>query len=228
MLVLFDVDDTLLDDATATREAVDALREHLELDVPRFDFRTRWFDSLRHHFARYVAGQVDFKEQRRARIRDAVAADVSDVDADEIFDVYLTVYEQKWSLFADVFPCLDALGQHRLGIVSNGNAQQQRHKLARLGILDRFACVVVSEDCGWAKPDPRIFARACELGHATPPNVVHVGDRRDIDALGAARAGLRAVWLDRRGSDPAEQLTSDITRLTTLAELPTLVGTFSG
>jgi phosphoglycolate phosphatase-like HAD superfamily hydrolase len=48
MLVLFDVDDTLLDDAAATREAVDALREHLGLDVPAFEFRSRWFDSLRH------------------------------------------------------------------------------------------------------------------------------------------------------------------------------------
>jgi putative hydrolase of the HAD superfamily len=224
MLILFDVDDTLLDDATATREAVDALREHLELGVPVLEFRTRWFDSLRRHFARYITGQVDFQEQRRARIRDALAADLSDLDADEIFDVYLSVYEQKWALFADVLPCLDALGAHRLGIVSNGNAQQQRRKLSRLGIVDRFSCVVVSEDCGWAKPDARIFARACELGNATPPNVVHVGDRRDIDALGAARAGLRAVWLDRCGSDPAEQVSLDITRLTTLAELPTLVG----
>jgi putative hydrolase of the HAD superfamily len=224
MLVLFDVDDTLLDDGTATREAVDALREQLDLSVPEIEFRNRWFDSLRHHFARYVGGQIDFQEQRRARVRDALAADLTDVDADKIFEVYRTVYEQKWSLFADVLPCLDALGEHQLGIVSNGNAQQQRHKLWRLGILDRFALVVVSEDCGWAKPDARIFERACELGHAHPRDVVHVGDRRDIDALGAARAGLRAVWLDRRGSDPAEQPSPDIARLTTLAELPALVG----
>ena len=223
MLVLFDVDDTLLDDAKATREAVDALRDQMMLGVPELEFRTRWFDSLRHHFERYVAGQIDFQEQRRARIRDALAADLSDADADEIFGVYLTAYEKKWSLFADVLPCLDALGQHQLGIVSNGNAQQQRHKLSRVGILDRFECVVVSNECGWAKPDPRIFARACELGHATPPNVVHVGDRRDIDALGAARAGLRAVWLDRSGSDPAEQLSPNIARLTTLAELAALI-----
>ena len=224
MLVLFDIDDTLLDDAKATREAVDALREHQELGVPELEFRNRWFDSLRHHFDRYLAGQLGFQEQRRVRVRDALAADLSDADADKIFEVFLTAYERKWSLFADVVPCLDALGEHQLGIVSNGSAQQQRHKLSRLGILDRFACVVVSEDCGWAKPDPRIFARACEFGNAHPPNVVHVGDRRDTDALGAARAGLRAVWLDRRGENYAEELSPEFVRLTTLAELPALVG----
>lgn len=225
MLVLFDIDDTLLDDATATRAAVDALREQLKLGMPELEFRKRWFDSLRHHFERFVAGEIDFREQRRARVRDTVAADLSDADADQIFEVYLTVYERKWSLFADVLPCLDALGEHQLGIVSNGNALQQRHKLSRLGILDRFAVVVVSEDCGWAKPDPRIFARACELGRAHSLDVFHVGDRHDVDALGAARAGLRAVWLDRSSSEPAEPVSPNIARLTTLAALPELTRT---
>ena len=223
MLVLFDVDDTLLDDARATREAVEALREQTMPDVPAIEFQTRWVDSLRRNFERYVAGHIDFQEQRRARIRDAISVDLSDADADETFCVYLSAYEKAWSLFADVLPCLEALGGHRLGIVSNGNAQQQRQKLSRLGILDRFECVVVSEECGWAKPDPRIFARACELGHAKPPDVVHVGDRRDVDALGAAGAGLRAVWLDRSGSNPAEQPIPGIARIATLAELPALI-----
>jgi putative hydrolase of the HAD superfamily len=224
MLILFDLDDTLLDDATATREAADALRDHLEIVESPLEFRRRWFDSLHHHSTRFTAGEITFQEQRRARIRDAARATLSDRDADAIFAIYLTVYEQSWRLFADVRPCLDALVQHRLGVVSNGNARQQRHKLARLGILDRFECVVVSEDCGWAKPDPRIFARACELGRGAPPDVVHVGDRQDIDVLGAVRAGLRAVWLDRHGSDFGEHASSDVPRLTTLANLPALVG----
>lgn len=223
-LILFDIDDTLLDDATATREAVDALHDYLKPGVPALDFRIRWLDALGHHFERYIAGQIDFQEQRRARVRDALATKLSDGDADKIFDVYLAAYEKKWRLFADVLPCLDALRGHRLGIVSNGNAQQQRRKLSRLGILDRFSVVVVSEDCGWAKPDPRIFARACELGRAHPPGVVHVGDRRDVDALGAARAGLRAVWLDRTCAESGEQVGPNIIRLATLAELPDLLG----
>jgi putative hydrolase of the HAD superfamily len=225
MLVLFDVDDTLLDDAGASRRAVDALHARLDPSLPQGEFRTRWFESSHYHFTRYLTGQVDFQEQRRARVRDALGADLSDADADDTFDIYLKVYEQSWMLFPDVLPCLDALGgTHRLGIVSNGNARQQRFKLSRLGIVDRFSCVVLSEDCGWAKPDPRIFARACELGDAIPPNVIHVGDRLDIDALGAVRAGLRAVWLDRRDSALDGQSSPDVTRITTLADLSWLVG----
>jgi putative hydrolase of the HAD superfamily len=224
MLILFDLDDTLLDNLGATRRAVDALREHLELDVPVFEFRSRWFQSTERHFHRFIAGLVDFQGQRRARIRDALQTTVSDARADELFAVYQSTFEQSWRLFDDVLPCLDALGHHRLGVVTNGNSAQQRRKLARLGIIERFACVVVSDECGWAKPDPRIFERACELAGIAAPDVIHVGDRDDVDVLGATRAGLRAAWLDRHGAGVAERTSHDVARLTTLAELPRLVG----
>lgn len=223
MLILFDLDDTLLDNAGATRLAVDALRDHLQLEVAALEFRSRWFESMERHFDRFLAGHVDFKEQRRARIRDALQTTVSDASADELFAVYQNSFEQSWRLFDDVLPCLDALGHHRLGVVTNGNTAQQRRKLARLGILERFACVVVSDECGWAKPDPRIFERACELAGIVAPDVIHVGDRNDVDVLGATRAGLRAAWLDRHGAAIAKS-SHDVAHLTTLAELPALVG----
>jgi putative hydrolase of the HAD superfamily len=223
MLILFDLDDTLLDNAGATRRAVDALRDHLQLDEAIAEFRSRWFASTERHFDRFIAGHVDFQGQRRARIRDALQTTVSDASADELFAVYQSSFEQSWRLFDDVLPCLDALGQHRLGVVTNGNSAQQRHKLARLGILERFACVVVSDECGWAKPDPRIFERACELAGIAAPDAIHVGDRDDIDVLGATRAGLRAAWLDRHGAAMAKSTSREVARLTTLAELPALL-----
>jgi putative hydrolase of the HAD superfamily len=223
MVILFDLDDTLLDDATATCAAVDSLHAHLETDVAGHEFRERWSVSLRHHFSRFLAGALSFDEQRRARIRDVVQTALSDTEADEIFQVYLAAYERSWTLFADVVPCLDALAHRELGIVSNGQSEQQRQKLRRLGILDRFACVVVSQDCGWAKPDARIFERACQLTRQNPRNVCYVGDRHDVDATAAAQAGLRGVWLDRRDSASAVQLSDGIVTIRTLAELPSLV-----
>lgn len=218
MLILFDLDDTLVDQATAAREAADALVNHLGLESS--DFHARWFAALDHHYARYLAGEIGFQEQRRARVRDTLRMDLSDDDADATFQVYLAAYERNMRLFPDVLPCLNALAKHSLGIVTNGNTQQQRRKLTRLGILDRFACIVVSDEFGSSKPDPRIFPRACELAATAPPDALHVGDLYDVDVVGAERAGLRAVWLDRSAAgiqQPAR------TRITTLASLPALV-----
>jgi putative hydrolase of the HAD superfamily len=221
MLVLFDLDDTLLDDAQATSVAVDAFHEHVETSLNVNEFRRIWTAALNRHFARFVSGETTFIEQRRARLREVVQPNLTDAAADELFVVYLTTYQSAWRLFPDVLPCLDALYLHRLGIVSNGSSTQQRDKLRQLGILDRFADVVISEDCGWAKPDQRIFHRACSLAGVNPREAIHVGDHRLNDVAGAAGAGLRAIWLDRHGPEIAN---SGITRLTTLTGLPELVG----
>jgi len=52
---------------------------------------------------------------------------------------------------------LDNLSRYRLGVVSNGQAHQQRMKLQRTGISGKFDCIVISEECGYAKPNPEIF-----------------------------------------------------------------------
>lgn len=168
MLILFDIDDTLLDDTHATRLATDALHTQLQSEWSLEEFRVRWLDSIGRHFPRFLAGEISFEEQRRARIRDVVAKELADAEADDVFATYLIEYERHWRLFADVLPCLDAIREHQLGVVSNGNSYQQRQKLRHLGILDRFTCVVLSEDTGCAKPDARIFLRACELAGANP------------------------------------------------------------
>jgi putative hydrolase of the HAD superfamily len=54
-----------------------------------------------------------------------------------------------------------------------------------------------------------------------------VGDRLRTDALGAASAGLSAVWLDRLGGATDEELAeaeaSGVAVVRTLAELPPLL-----
>ncbi|MFD2506889.1 HAD family hydrolase [Halalkalibacter alkalisediminis] len=52
---------------------------------------------------------------------------------------YLEAYENSWTVFADVVPCLQrlkALGVE-IGIISNGDYNQQVKKLKNLGI-ERF------------------------------------------------------------------------------------------
>jgi putative hydrolase of the HAD superfamily len=60
--------------------------------------------------------------------------------------------------------------------------------------------VVVSSEAGYEKPDPRIFLTALARRGAAPEEAAHVGDRMRADVAGAAAIGVRAVWLDRRGT----------------------------
>jgi putative hydrolase of the HAD superfamily len=198
MLILFDVDDTLIDHTGAQRAAAERLHAHVSSGVDLAAFLRDWEAATERHFARYLAGELDYREQRRARVRDLVGPSLSDREADDLVAIYIAEYQAAWTLFDDVVPCLKRLAGYRLGAVTNGNGVQQRAKLGRTGLLERLEHLVIADECGHAKPDPAIFALACRVAGAAPEDTVYVGDRYDLDAAAARSAGLRGVWLDRR------------------------------
>ena len=224
-VVFFDIDDTLVDDAAATRAGALGLFERYRDRLTGTDERLmqRWNTLLDHHFERYLRGETSFIGQRRARIRGLFGlrpSQIPDSEVDAVHTVYEEVKDGVRRLFPDAIETLDALGSYRLGVISNGSSAQQRQKLAEVGVPDCFAVVVISEDIGVAKPHPGIFEAACEAAGASPSACVHVGDRLDADALGARDAGLTGVWLDRSGAGGAPASVPTISKLT---ELPALV-----
>jgi putative hydrolase of the HAD superfamily len=203
MLILFDIDDTLLDHSAAMRAGVATLHAACRPVAALPVFEAAWVDAMKAHFPRFLAGTLTYEEHRRARIRQTIAPTLSDRDADHLFAVYFAQYEATWALFPDVVACLDALADHRLGIVSNGQTGEQRRKLTLTGIIDRFEFVHISDVCRAAKPAAEVFLGACSAAGTTPEHSIHVGDLYETDALGARRAGLRGVWLDRTRGLPA-------------------------
>jgi putative hydrolase of the HAD superfamily len=200
MVILFDLDDTLLDHTTAVRAAASALHRGLGLSVGIEDFLAAWSESHARHYPRFLSEGVPYEEIRRVRVREVIDPQLSDQAADAVFATYYSSYESNWVLFKDVLGCLERLSGRRLGIVSNGPGHEQRRKLVRLGISDLFEGIFISEECGSAKPDPSIFLGACRAFAEPPSRVMYVGDRYDLDAVAARTAGLCGVWLDRSGA----------------------------
>ena len=224
-VVFFDIDGTLVDHAGAARAGALGLfdRYRDRLGDGGGSLLQRWDALTERHFDRYLRGETSYAGQRRARVRglfDATPSDMPDAEADGIYAVYREIYETAWGLFPDAVVTLDALSSYRLGVISNGSSVYQREKLAAVGILERFTAVVVSQDVGAAKPDAEIFEAACRAMGETPSACLHVGDRLDLDAIGACDAGLRGVWIGRRDEGPGS---ADIARITSLSELPALV-----
>jgi putative hydrolase of the HAD superfamily len=62
--------------------------------------------------------------------------------------------------------------------------------------------LVVSEEAGASKPDPRIFEIALARAGCAAEEAVMVGDSWTNDILGARAAGIRAIWFDRDARDP--------------------------
>ncbi len=197
MIILFDIDDTLMDHSGAVLAATNALHKRVGSENSAATFHRTWTAAIRRYYDRFLLGEISYDAQRRARIRETVDPALSDTAADQLFEHYLATYEAHWASFPDVRPCLDSLSGYRLGIVSNGQRVQQRKKLGQMGIADMFDSIVISEECGFAKPDARIFHQACSALDEVPPKAVYVGDMYDVDASAARGAGLTGIWLDR-------------------------------
>jgi putative hydrolase of the HAD superfamily len=222
MIIFFDIDDTLLDHTSAEKQAAQQWYAHFRHKLPHTgpDFATLWKHVAEQHMAAFLAGAISFTEQRRRRIRAVFPAALEDQEADRLFRLYLAYYEQAWCVFSDVLPCLDRLPEHTLGIISNGNTEQQKKKLEILGIAARFSLIVTSEAVGVAKPDPRIFTRACHMAMAHPTQCVYVGDRLETDARAAHQAGWTGIWLNRMAP---EIVPTDVIAIPDLRALPRVI-----
>lgn len=117
----------------------------------------------------------------------------------------------------------------RLGIVSNFDYAPTAHGiLEREGIAALFDAVVVSAEVGWRKPKPIIFEVALARLRISPQEALFVGDRADIDVLGAKRAGLAAAWLNREGEPLPEGILAPEYEIRDLGALGSLLGCETG
>ncbi|RZS39100.1 putative hydrolase of the HAD superfamily [Herbihabitans rhizosphaerae] len=216
--VCLDIDDTLVDFATSARSAVAAM-------IGRDDMWPAWERVTEEHVARAIAGEIDYDTMRRARTK-AFLADCGALLDDDLIvrmeDRRLAFLNQTWRTFDDAVPCLEWLRSagFLIGAITNSTGAHQRDKLARLGIAEYFDTVVIAGEIGCGKPDPVIFATAAKQLDVPPEQIVHVGDRLDLDAVGARDAGMHGIWLDRAaGAEPGERAVHVITSLEALPKL---------
>ncbi|MDP4333673.1 HAD family hydrolase [Curtobacterium sp. A7_M15] len=199
----FDLDGTLFDHRTAGRTGAEQFLTGLGATVtpPVLD---AWSAAEDEHFERWRSGEIDFREQRRERLRTvlpplglALPHDPGALDG--LFERYLDAYRAAWRAFPDSLPLLRELRQrgHRLGLLTNGSAAQQSEKLAVTGLDAAFDVVCISEHIGAQKPDARAFAVLADGLGVPASECLFVGDDPVHDAAGARSAGMTAVLVDR-------------------------------
>ena len=85
-------------------------------------------------------------------------------------------------------------------IVTNGISAIQRGRMALSPIREHIAGMIVSEEVGAAKPDPRMLVMAMEAANvADRTRALMLGDSLTSDMQGAVNAGIDACWYNPRG-----------------------------
>ena len=135
----------------------------------------------------------------------------------ELYQYYADI--DAWCVYEDVLPCLDQLDELKVPVIVVSNFDSRLHALLKdFALHDRFRSVLCSSEAGSAKPNPNIFAQACEVLRMPAEQVLHVGDDRRADFEGAREAGLHSRWLVR-GKDVDQLSEGAIPSLLNVAEL---------
>jgi putative hydrolase of the HAD superfamily len=87
-----------------------------------------------------------------------------------------------------------------LGLVTNGDAGQQRDKIERFDLARYFEVMVIEGEFGAGKPDEAVYRHALDKIGAAPRDAWMVGDHLEWDVDGPQRLGLRGIWIDRPGA----------------------------
>ncbi len=166
-------------------------------------------EALLEVWDRYFFGaEYDEFQNLAATTEDSLAKAMAEFGIEAEPRPYVEMLERLWSHAkaypeaARVLARVDGLPR---AVVSNADDAFLRDILRRNGLM--FDHIVTSESVRAYKPRARIFEVALDRLRAEPNQVVHVGDSLTADVEGAARLGMRTVWVNRAGlargaSDP--------------------------
>jgi putative hydrolase of the HAD superfamily len=205
---LFDLDDTLLNYSGSVERCWDeACAIHCGpagIEVEQFVealARTRrwfWSDPVRHRRERVNMSLAWLHIAEYAL--EEVGASVDGL-AVNLAREYSVRRRESLHLFPESLATLERLrarGAH-LGLVTNGDASQQRDKIQGFDLARHFDVIVIEGEFGVGKPNAAVYRHALATIGAKPSETTMVGDHLEFDIDGAQRCGLSGIWVDRQG-----------------------------
>lgn len=237
--LLFDLDDTLCDDAAAW---IACAHKAAALGIKRYWLAVE-ADVLADLFLkvseRYWAG-VDYmtdkrplSELRASQFAQAVAdAGLPPNPAAEeaMAAEYSRIRSREIDLYPDALPTLEALRRRgiQLALITNGLVSTHVEKIEQLGLQSAVDHVVIADAVGLWKPDRKIFDHTLALCGVGSAEAAMVGDSMTSDVGGAQNAGIPAVWFNPNGRVPKpgdpEPMLGEIASLGDLLKRRDLVG----
>lgn len=95
----------------------------------------------------------------------------------------------------------------RLAVLTNGIKQVQMKRIGQSRLNRYLERIIVSEDAGYQKPHPGIFAYALKaMNHLDRSSVLMVGDSQSADIKGGQDFGIDTCWFNPAKARPSPGL----------------------
>ena len=222
--IFFDADDTLFDYPCAERAALLACHRRFKVPAAAETFIGAYRRHNRDVWLEFERGETDqatLRVERFRRLASELGLPALPLEPVSIF--YLEALSAQSQLLPGALETVRTLAEeYPLALVTNGIAFVQNRRFATSPITPYFRSVVISEEAGVAKPDPRIFRPALEAIGVDAADVLYVGDSVTSDMAAARNAGMDFCWLNPGGAPVPEDyapafIIASIKELTELA-----------
>jgi len=213
--VVFDLDGVLVD----TEHVWDEVREQLVAD---------WGGRYGPDAQQAMMGMSSTEWSRYMQEELGLAQSPAEI-SDEVVRRMLVRYDEELPVVDGAKEAVESLAGrgHRLAVASSSNRPLIDGVLQAMGLADRFAATVSSEEVARGKPAPDVYLEAARRLRAGPASCVAVED--SANGIRAARAaGMRVLaYPNRRYPPPAEALALADRVLCALTELPAAIDELS-
>ena len=218
--VLLDADNTLFDYDRAEAEALEETFALAVPDVPRSQAVAAYREINARYWKLFEQGSITAKGLQAGRWADLFQRLGKSGDPSEAAAIYVARLSTKTHFLPGASEFVRELARSaRLCLITNGLSRVQRGRLAGSGIEGHFAAVLISEELGFAKPDPRFFLAAGTALNLPASQLLCVGDNPAADIAGARGAGIDACWFSPSGApwpgpgDPPEHIVHDLSEV---------------
>lgn len=216
-LLVFDLDDTLVDWSERSWHAKEFLSQFLALETgyPAEE----WLTALREPdgglWQKVTRGELPHAELQAARIRRLLVA--RSCDSDELVERACTAYRHamvgRLQLDERVRQLLASLNErYRIYLLTNGLADFQWLTLRELALEAYFDQILICSDLRAYKPERAVFETVLRHANCAPGETWMIGDSWADDMVPALELGMTTVWINpqRQEAPDARQPHFDI------------------
>ena len=199
--LLIDNDNTIMDfNAAEAKALIDVLQNH---GLPTDDATVHTYheinDALWKALERGETTQPKLKVERFRQLLTVLGRE--DIDPAAMGAEYAAGLGNHADLLPGAAEFIHAAhGRMKIALVSNGVSAIQRGRLAKCPLTPLFDAIVISEEVGAAKPDPKLLYVAMDmLGCTDKAQAVMMGDSATADIPAAVNAGVDSIFFSLKG-----------------------------
>lgn len=200
-VVLWDIDNTILDFLAAERAAIRKGFARLGLGECTDEMLAEYSDINRKYWEMLERGEIDKPRVLAGRFEEFFSNHGIPLDIVDAFNGhYQRDLAETICFFDNAYALLESLkGKVRQCAVTNGTKIAQTAKLRNSGLDRIFDDIFISEDVGAEKPSKEYFDKVFSaIGPVDKDEVLIVGDSLTSDMRGGNNAGILCCWYNPR------------------------------